>query len=223
MEHLSAETLARLADEQPASAEKGHLAGCQACSAELDALREQAEACRHLPTLRVPLGDWEALQARLVSEGLIGSRTSLTGGLAVTPGWMRALAALVLFLAGTGVGMGVARRGTAAETAPEAAALALASGPTTAGEAAELVRITERQYMDALQRYRQLAELETGEGTGSDPATRYAALEYLVAAGQAAVRQAPTDPFLNGLLASALAERQAVLRRISQGSADNWF
>ena len=114
MEHLSAETLARLADEQPASAEKGHLAGCQACSAELDALREQAEACRHLPDLRVPLGDWEALQARLVSEGLIGSRTSLTGGLAVTPGWMRALAALVLFLAGTGVGVGAARRETAA-------------------------------------------------------------------------------------------------------------
>jgi hypothetical protein len=43
-----------------------------------------------------------------------------------------------------------------------------------------------------------------------------------VAASQAAVRQAPADPFLNGLLASTLAEREATLRKISSGG-DNWF
>jgi hypothetical protein len=65
-------------------------------------------------------------------------------------------------------------------------------------------------------------EIEGGGEALSDPATRYAALDYLVTAGQLAVRQAPTDPFLNGFLASAIAERQAVLRRISSGP-ENWF
>jgi len=36
------------------------------------------------------------------------------------------------------------------------------------------------------------------------------------------VRQAPADPFLNGLLASTMAEREATLRRISS-SQDNWY
>jgi hypothetical protein len=55
-----------------------------------------------------------------------------------------------------------------------------------------------------------------------DPISRYAALEHLVSVSQAAVRQAPGDPFLNGFLASAIAERDAALRVVSAGQ-DNWF
>ena len=71
-------------------------------------------------------------------------------------------------------------------------------------------------------RYRQLLEADAGGDIGGDPRSRYAALEYLVAASQAAVRQAPADPFLNGLLASTLAERETALQRISTRT-DNWF
>ena len=65
------------------------------------------------------------------------------------------------------------------------------------------------------------------DGQGTDPsmvdqAGRMAALEYLFAATQAAVRQAPADEFLNGLLAATFAEREATLRRISTRQ-DNWF
>ena len=72
--------------------------------------------------------------------------------------------------------------------------------------------------------YRQLATEPGMEEAAGDPAARYAALEYLVRAGQVAVRQAPADPFLNGFLASAQAEQQAVYRRISGAAReDGWF
>ena len=78
--------------------------------------------------------------------------------------------------------------------------------------------------MEALVRYRQLSTEPGTEESAGDPAARYAALEYLVQAGQVAVRQAPADPFLNGLLASAQAEQQAVYRRISGvAQQDGWF
>ena len=88
--------------------------------------------------------------------------------------------------------------------------------------AAQAVRSAELTYVNALTRYRQLVEQEGGDDVLGDPSSRFAALEYLVAASQAAVRQAPADPFLNGLLASTLAERDVTLRRISTRQ-DNWF
>ena len=58
-----------------------------------------------------------------------------------------------------------------------------------------------------------------------DAQRRYAALEYFLAAGEAAVREAPADPFMNGLLASVRAERQAartmVLREASR--LQDWY
>jgi hypothetical protein len=217
MEHLSLDTLSRLVEEPASPEEAAHLASCESCRAELSALRAQTEALRHLPDLRPPLGDWEVLQARLVSEGLVKHPTGLAGVLAVTPGWMRAAASVLLFLGGTALGVVLANSGAA----PFGPAAGLGSADT-AEEAARLVRVAEQQYVEALFRHRQLLEQEGGMVDFADPASRYAALDYLVAAGQAAVRQAPADPFLNGLLASTLAERQAVLRRISS-SEDNWF
>jgi hypothetical protein len=217
MEHLSLDTLSRLVEEQAAPEEAAHLATCESCRSELSALRSQTEALRHLPDLRPPLGDWEVLQARLVSEGLVKQPTGLASVMAVTPGWMRVAASVLLFLGGTASGVLIANSGAA----PFGRAAAYDSAETLE-EAAALVRVAEQHYVEALSSYRQLAELEGSPESFADPASKYAALDYLVAAGQAAVRQAPADPFLNGLLASTLAERQAVLRRISSGG-DNWF
>ena len=227
MEHLSAESLARLVDEAPTEAEEIHLRDCAACRAELVALVEQTEGLARLTALRPALDDWATLEARLVSEGLIRNRFGggVGNGLAVTPAWMRAAAALLIFVGGSAFGAGVARRSGSSAEADALGPLfaSIASETRTSQQAGDLVQITERQYMDALLRYRQLVEVEGGDALVADPASRFAALEYLVAAGQAALRQAPADPFLNGVLASAMAERQAVLRRISTGSADNWF
>jgi len=90
-------------------------------------------------------------------------------------------------------------------------------------DAASAVRAAEEQYVSAVSRYRDLMEQQGGSVPVADPVSRYAALEHLVSVSQAAVRQAPGDPFLNGFLASALAERDAAARQVSSVSRDNWF
>lgn len=226
MEHLTHETLARLVDESPRPEEAEHLGTCPRCRMELDALRAQTQMLATLPEIRPPLGDWEVLEARMRSEGLIedpGLFTRLS--LARTPPWMRAAAAVAIFVAGGALGAGLTARdlpgGLGAPGGSEGGPAVYAS-LTDLGDAADAVAAAERNYMAALAQYRRLLEQDGEVEAMGDPRSRYAALEYLVAAGQAAVRQAPADPFLNGLLASTLAEREAALRRISNRQ-DNWF
>jgi hypothetical protein len=217
MEHLTVETLARLVDEAPGTEEAEHLAVCEPCSAELAALKEQTEALAGLPELLPPLGDWKVLEARLRSEGLVGGQ-SLAGrlGLARTPAWMPAAAAVVLFLGGTALGAGLTTR-----EGEEGAGSARAQ-VASVEDAATAVRVAEQEYVSAVSRYRELLGREGVDAAMADPFSRYAALEHLVSVSQAAVRQAPGDPFLNGFLASALAERDAAARIVSAGQ-DNWF
>lgn len=225
MEHLSRETLARLVDEAPGPEEAEHLATCLACTSELDALRAQTQALASLPEIRPPLGDWEVLEDRLRAEGLVrhyGLLQRMT--LAQTPPWMRIAAAAALFVGGSTLGAGLAWNQPAAVQTAEAPADGAAqfTSARDVDGAAAAVRIAEANYISALTRYRQLLDEQGGSDVIGDPSSRFAALEYLVAAGQAAVRQAPADPFINGLLASTMAEREAALRRIST-SQDNWF
>ena len=212
MEHLSLETLARLVDD-----EAEHLAVCARCARELVALREQTGALGGLPELMPPKGDWQVLEARLRSEGLVGSPGMFQKlGLARTPGWMRSAAAVVIFLTGTGVGAVVASGNAADLMGPSIAEAG------TVEEAASAMRIAEEEYVTAFTRYRELLTQGGGETLVGDPMSRYVALESLVSVSQAAVRQAPADPFLNGILTSALAERNAMVRLASAGR-DNWF
>ena len=226
MEHLTTEALARLVDEAASEAERDHLDGCEACSTGLEEVRSQTVELAALPDLRPPRGVWDHLEARLVSEGLIRGESRLAH-MGRTPGWMRTAAAAVLFLGGAGLGMAFA--GGPGDTRDTAALddasspFSLASDVSSLDEAAAVVQLAERQYMDALIRYRQLLDAANGDTT--DPEVRYAALEYTVAALQSAMRAAPADPFLNGLLASTLAERNAAgqqtVRRASQGL--DWY
>lgn len=224
MEHLNRETLARLVDERPTDEERRHLDRCSDCTTDLEEFREQTAALGSLPDLRPPPGDWEVLQARMVSEGLV-RWAGRSGRLATTPGWMRVAAALLLFLGGATAG-GLAVRGPVVANfrgdVPGSPALSLAARPASVEEAAEMVRLAERRYMDALVQYRQIHEA-TDDGASPDPEARFAAIEYLVRASQAALREAPADPFLNGVLASAMAEREAQLHQISTGGRDNWY
>jgi hypothetical protein len=216
MEHLSVEHLARLVDERPSAEEAEHLGTCASCAAELRALEEQSTALAALPEILPPKGDWKVLEAQLRSEGLVRDPGLFQRmGLARTPGWMKAAAAAVLFLGGTGTGVALTQAQTPAGTAPTA-------GMASVEDAASAVRAAEQNYVSAVARYRELLAEGGGEGLGADPISRFAALEHLVAVSQAAVRQAPGDPFLNGFLASAMAERDAALRMVSTGR-DNWF
>lgn len=223
MTHLSSETLARIVDEGPNEEEQRHLDACATCADELEAFRAQRAQLGQLPDLRPPLGDWYHLEARLVSEGLL-KRKTLLSRLAMTPAWMRAAAAVLLFVSGGAVGIGLAHSGLLAnEPGLEETFEDLATRVTSDEEAAELVRSAESVYMQALYSSRRLAADGAGEAFVSDPESYFTALEYVVLASQAAVRQAPADPFLNGLLVSAMAEREAALQRISASSSENWF
>jgi hypothetical protein len=217
MEHLTHERLAALVDEPSTADERTHLATCEHCAAELEGFREQSAALGALPELLPPQGDWKVLEARLRSEGLINDPGVFQRlGLARTPAWMKAAAAVLLFLGGTGTGAVMAR-----PAASDGAGL-MADRIVTVEDAASAVRAAEQQYVSAVTEYRQLLAADGGEGVDVDPISRFAALEHLVRVSQAAVRQAPGDPFLNGFLASAMAERDAALRMVSSGQ-DNWF
>ncbi len=229
MEHLTLVTLSRLVGEAPDAAERRHLSECAECRAELEALTEQTLALGRLPEIRPPLGDWTILEARLASEGLARPDRDFLG-LARTPGWMKVAATILLFLGGTGLGMSLAPRSPLAGASgvrggTDGPSAFTVSSVSTLPEAEAAVRLAERQYMDALVQYRQLLDTEGGSARGTTPESRLAALEYLVAAGQAALEQAPADPVINGFLASALAERQATRRATLRqvGSADDWY
>jgi hypothetical protein len=220
MEHLTIDTLARLVDEPARAEEADHLATCEVCASELASIMEQTESLRALPEILPPRGDWEVLAARLRSDGLMKDPSLLQKlGFARTPAWMPAAAAVVLFLGGTAFGT-VLPRSTGEEDPTAGPAVAPA---VTVEDAAGAVRVAEQQYVSAVSRYRELIEQQGGSAPVVDPVSRYAALEHLVSVSQAAVRQAPGDPFLNGFLASALAERDAAARQVSSVSRDNWF
>jgi hypothetical protein len=182
-------------------------------------MHDQVESLGSLPDVRPPQGDWDVLHARLVSEGFIQKGWLPIKTLAVTPGWMQAAAGMVLFVGGMGLGSAVVRQNAQNEATVTSLAelipIESPVQPASLGQAEDAVRMAERQYMNALVRYRDMRTAGDQNFLAPDPAGRFAALEALVATSQAAVREAPADPFLNGILISAMAERQAALQRVS--------
>jgi hypothetical protein len=232
MGHLTTESLARIVSEPPYPEEQEHLDFCLVCQGELQALKDQTEAMGALPDLRPPTGDWQALEARLLGEGLVRS-----SGLTFrtqrwrSSGWLQAAAALVLFVGGTALGNRISQPdllGTVAQDGPPAGMelVPVSSQMQSAGtltDAAAVVNLAERQYIDALVQYRQILDAQGEPGYVGDPTSRFAALEGIVAAGRAAVQAAPADPFANGVLVSALAERESILRNASLTRGDGVF
>jgi hypothetical protein len=112
MSHLTLEELARIVDDAPTPHEAEHLAGCQTCRMELDGMREDVQALALLPDVEPAPDSWNAIETRLLEEGLI--RRSR---FAAVPPYARMAAAAVLFLAGTLAGR------ITADTAPVTTAL----------------------------------------------------------------------------------------------------
>lgn len=71
MSHLSFETIARLVDEQPSALDSAHMAACATCRGELDAMRADVATLGDLPDLEPSGRAWEAIEARLLAEGLL--------------------------------------------------------------------------------------------------------------------------------------------------------
>jgi hypothetical protein len=225
MQHLTDEVLARLVDEKASPAELDHLEGCDRCSQFLAELRRQTAALAALPPLDPPVDEWSRVHARLDAEGLIRTETRARNVRAPWASGFAAAAALVAFLLG-GLG-GFAVRGAAPEPGQQSALPRVTterpSGmvtPVSLDEAAGDVQIAEAQYLNALDRYNELAgaQIETG-----DPLARLAALESIVASSRAALNEAPYDPVINGWYLNATSQRNAMFRQISTQDADPWY
>ncbi len=163
MDHLTQDTLARLVDERPTPEEREHLEACSHCAEEARAFRLQSDALGGLAALRPPPGDWESLEARLESEGLIRTpETFRRFGFAAAPPWMQAAAAVVVFLGGTGFGLALTK-GTTPNGQSLEDLLSPVSQISSTEDAVRAVQYSEQAYMQALVRYRQL----TGGGDGA--------------------------------------------------------
>jgi hypothetical protein len=103
MSHLTFETLARLVDETTTELEAAHLATCELCRAELDAMRDDVRTLATLPDLTPAPDAWDALALRLAAEGIV--RTDRAGSFRLRS-LLQAAAAAVLFAVGLAVGRG---------------------------------------------------------------------------------------------------------------------
>ena len=224
MPHLNPEELARLADETPTAAEASHLGACGACTEAVAELRRQTAALAALPPIDPPRGEWKRLEDAMRQEGLVRAPSARIAPRAI-PGTWAAAAAVAAFIVG-GVG-GFAVRGPG--QTPESGALpriqtelpADLATPVSLEDAEGQVRVAERQYLNALDRYNEMRGPELGED-GEPWAARWAALESIVASTRAALQEAPYDPVINGYYLNASAQRDAMFQQVSTGDGDQW-
>jgi hypothetical protein len=218
MTHLTTETLARLVDEAPSSEEAGHLESCATCTAEFEALRAQTEALLSLPSLSPPGGSWSALEEKLCEEGLM-RRDARYARRPALP-WMRMAAALVLFLGGAGLGATAASWHGGIGNAETAVPTPVPLDQLTLEEAEAFVSQAQAQQVAALLVYADVLGRTGGTEAYVDPFTRLVLLDIIAAAAEAAIHEAPADPFLNGVFVNTVAERQLALDGLSLAAAD---
>lgn len=211
MSHLTREALARIVDEPASALESKHLEGCAACTDELAELRRLTAALGELPPLPPRPAAWSALEARLEREGLIRRRRPVRSRRSTVLG-VAAACALLLLGGVLGATLQMRLAGPGATPLAENGYTGAAQDPALALQRAEVA------YTDALARYTELSE-----GDDGDPYARLAALEGIVLTTRAALDEAPADPVINGYHLTALAQRDATLRRLVSGTGDPWF
>lgn len=247
MSHLTLEAIARLVDETPTATQREHLDRCERCRTELLGLRRQTRRLAALPDADPPPHAWTLLEARLQEEALVaatpssrseeatqadqaqaGSRPRKATRAGFGTSWsLRLAASIALFLLGGVVGATLRSSATPPTAMPseglEAPSARAPVGPgalpTTPEEAADVLQGAEASYLAALSRHLEL----NGVGQATDPMARLAALESIVLTTRAALDRAPADPVINGYHLTAVAEREATLRRLAASAADDWF
>jgi hypothetical protein len=232
MQHLMLETIGRLVDEAASAEEAAHLEQCDACRTELETMRADVAALANLPMIEPPPTEWEALEKRLLEEGLVRRRASARAPW--LPAMIRTAASIAIFAIGAATGIAWTRNtgdpGSSVSSAVpfagvesqssngNAVPLVAVREPRSSDETLALYRQAEAVYLDALTR---VGEMSTGEA--GDPFARLAALESIAAITRSALAEAPADPVLNGYHLTALAQKEATLRQIAATRPGRWF
>jgi hypothetical protein len=135
---------------------------------------------------------------------------------------LQAAAAIAIFIIGnyTAPLINRSRSSTGLANSTSPMATTVSAPVTTADAAAAAVREAEGVYLGALTRYAELA----GQAEPVDPLARLAALESIVSTTRTALGQSPADPVINGYHLTALAQRDATLKRLASNTAkQTWF
>lgn len=210
MPHLTLEALARLVDEAPTADELTHLGECRLCRQELEELREQTESLAALPKMTPPPDLWPALRRELREQGLVGA----TSRFSPAAPWIRAAAAVVLFVAGGAAGFAV--RGSAVGPGEVPGVRPAADNPGSlalepaGGDLSQDVERAQEVFAAALDRYMMANSTEA-----PDPAARLAALDNIVLTTAEALNESPADPVINSYHLTAVAQRNELLRQIA--------
>lgn len=225
MQHLPIERLAELADGDPTTAERDHLAGCAMCAAERSAYqRVVAMAADERRRIAPPISTWGALRQELRLEGLIVTREEATARKAFLDRlttWAWRVAAGFTLLATGAVG------GRLSAGMPLGTALALPEGDAPG---AQLVMASEEfastaAAMQAMQRAQQdyeraalyIASHDTSLSEGATEAyrTTLAALDQMAETSRRALSEAPADPIINQVYFTTLGARNMTLGRLA--------
>jgi hypothetical protein len=208
-DHLSAERLAALADDELTTSEAAHVAECPSCVDEISAHRRFLRATREEARIpSVPLTRWETLAPQLAAAGLIRRRASR---------WPARIAAALVFT----LGGAVAGRYTAvSRVVPAGLDTAQAdigdSMPIfhSAAEAIETLTRAERDYRHA-SAYLVAQNPETTVTEQRDAyRARLQALDEVARATQTGLQEVPNDPVLNQYYLSTVGARNATLRQL---------
>jgi hypothetical protein len=213
-DHLSAERLAALADDELTTSEATHVTSCPQCATDLAAHRRLLALAREEGTISsVPLTRWDTLAPRLAAAGLIRQRALR---------WPVRVAAAVLFTVGGAV---LGRYTTPARTVAQAAIDVVPPADTTnrddlmpifrsSAEALATLNRAERDYRHATA-YLVAQDTENAPTDRRDAyRARLAALDEVAQTTRAALQEAPNDPVLNQYYLSTVGARNATLREL---------
>lgn len=234
MLHLPIERLAELVDGGATPPEREHLLACVSCTRELEAYRRLVVmAGDERRRIAPPLTDWDSLGSRLRSERLIVTGDAPRRGRShqVIEAFRRAAAVIVLVGGGAVLGRmstglevvdAVAFRPNSAVQAESAlvqgaAPATLASntgeGFATAQDALAALDLAQRQYEQAAT-WLASHDTSSSELAPEQYRTRLAALDRTAETMQQAMRDAPSDPYINQYYMATLSAREQTLRRL---------
>jgi len=209
-DHLPAERLAALADDELTTSEAAHVAECSSCVAEISAHRRLLRAAREEAQIpSVPLTRWETLAPQLAAAGLIRRRASR---------WPVRIAAAIVFTVGGGlVGRYTALPHMVGQPAGVTASVDdLDSMPIfhSPSEALATLNRAERDYRHA-SAYLVAQNPETTVTEQRDAyRARLQALDEVARATQSGLQEVPNDPVLNQYYLSTVGARNATLRQL---------
>ncbi len=237
MLHLPIERMAELVEGGASPAEREHIATCLSCTQELEAYRRLvALASDERRRIAPPLTDWDSLAARLRAERLMTSpgeaRVEHRRPRVGVAELLRRAAVVVVFVGGGAVlgrmSAGIPITEAVAFRADSSATLAAsgAEGGTpvvpaanttigfgTSQEALQALQDAQRQY-EAAATWLSSHDTSSSVLAADQYRTRLAALDRTAETMQQAMRDAPSDPYINQYYLATLNAREQTIRRL---------